>query len=357
MLKKLFAALIVSAFMTGVAVNPALAAGSDIADQTLAVVNGEPIFSSDFNAAFMPMLDQFKQTVPQDQQTEAKVNELKTAVLNQKIEETLLKQEAKKQKIKVSKKEVQDAVDQIKKRFANESEFTAELKKENLSRAEFEKKLEEQLAVMKLVRQSIDSKVKAPTESDVKAFYDKVQTKMKGGETGLSKEDDDLATNLANFMKRMSGEQVRLRQIFVSSPKGAASEQAKASQARVEIVKKELAKGTDDFATLAGKFSEDPASKDKGGDIGIVVKGDLPAEIDKVVFGMHVGEITKEPVKTERGFHFLRVEEKRASRTFTFDEVKNDIGQLLYQNESKKAYSAWINDLKSKANVKINKTW
>jgi len=356
MLKKSFAALIAAVFMMGT-MGTAFAAGSDVVDQTLAVVNGEPIFTSEFNAVLIPMLEQYKQSVPQDQQTEARINEFKTAVLNQKIEEVLLRQEAKKQKIKVSKKEIQDGIDQIRKRFANESEFNAELKKENLSMADFEKKLSDQLAVMKLVRQSIDAKVKAPTEDEVRAFYDKVQIKMKGGETGLSKEDEELAANLANFMKRMSGEQVRLRQIFISSPKGATKEQEKAALARVDNVKKELAKGTDDFATLATKFSEDPASKGKGGDIGVVVKGDLPKEIDTVVFNMHVGEVTKEPVRTDNGFHFLRVEEKRASKTFTFDEVKNDIAQLLYQNESKKAYTAWVNDLKAKADIKINKTW
>ncbi len=351
-MKKLYAALIAVVFMTG----NVFAAGSDVV-QTLAVVNGEPVFAEEFNEIAIPMLEQYRMSVPQEQQSEEKVNELKNAVLNQKIEDVLIKQEAKKKKIKVSKKELQDSVDQIKKRFANESEFQAELKKEKISMAEFEKKLSEQVSVMKLVRQTVDSKVKVPTEPQIKEFFDKVQLKMKGGETGLSKEDDELATNLAVFLNRMSGEQIRLRQVFVSCPKNATTEETKAALSRVDIVKKALKNGKTSFAEIAGNYSEDAVSKSKNGDIGIVVKGDLPPEMDKIVFDMNVGEYTKEPIKTDNGYHFLRVEEKRASKAFSFDEVKNEIGELMYRNEAQKAYLGWINELKSKADIKINKTW
>lgn len=349
--KKLLLTLAASIF----AVCNVFAADSD-ADKTIAVVNNEPIMASEFNKVLVPMLEQYKQSVPAQEQTEAKINEFKTALLNQKIEDVLLKQEAKKKKIRVSKKELDDGVAQIKKRFSNDAEFNAELKKEGINMAEFEKKLYEQMSVMKLVEQTMKSKTKAPDEKQAKAFYETVRVKMKGGETGLSKEDDEMVANVANFLKRMSAEQVRLRQIFVNSPKGSSAEEAKAAASRVEIIKKAIKSG-ENFADIAAKYSEDSASRARNGDIGIVVKGDLPAEIDKAVFNMNVGEYTKEPVKTDNGFHFLRVEEKRASKTFSYDEVKNDIAELLYQNEAKKAYTSWMNDLKSKADIKNNKSW
>ncbi|MCL2390213.1 MAG: SurA N-terminal domain-containing protein [Endomicrobia bacterium] len=351
MLKRNLAAVLMSVFF---AAN--IFAASEVVDQTIAVVNGEPIFASEFNTVLMPILEQYRQTVPASEQSDAKISELKDNVLNQKIDDILLKQEVKKQKIKVSKKELQDGIDQIKKRFANESEFAAELKKEGLTMSAFEKKLEEQLAVMKLVRQAVDSKVKAPTEADVRSFYDKVVIKMKGGVTGLSPAEDALADNLSVFLKKMSGEQIRIRQIFISSPKSASADEAKAAQARVDVVKKALQSG-ESFADVAGKFSEDPASKARNGDLGIVVKGDLLPEIEKKVFGMNVGEYTKEPIRTETGFHFIRVEEKRASKEFTFDEVKNDIGELLFRNAQREAYTNFMSDLRSKATIKINKTW
>ena len=196
-------------------------------DKTLAVINGEPIFTSDFNNSLLPILEQYRQNVPQDQQNDARLNEIKDAVLNQKIEEILLKQEVKKQKIKISKKEIQDGVEQVKKRFSNDADFNAELKRENLSLSEFEKRLGEQLSAMKLVRQSVESKVTPPTIEQIKTFYDKVQIKIKGGETGLLPAEDQLASNLATFLKRAASEQVRLRQIFIAVPKDAKPEEKK----------------------------------------------------------------------------------------------------------------------------------
>jgi len=351
MLKRFFAALAMASICA-----VAVFAAED-GDRTLAVVNGEPIFTSDFNNSLLPILEQYKLAAPAEQQTEAKVNEIKDAVLNQKIEEALLKQEVKKQKIKVSKKEIQDGIDTIKKRFPNESDFNAELRKENLSASDFEKKLGEQLAATKLIRQSVESRIKVPTEEQVRAFYGKVQLKMKGGETGLSPDEDQIAAYLANSIKRASGEQVRLRQIFVSVPKEANSEEKRAALARVDNIRNHLKNGNESFAELASKYSEDPASKSRGGDLGIVVKGDLLPEIDKKVFSLNVGDYTREPVKTDTGYHFLRVEAKNASKDIGYDDVKNDIGEVLYQNEAKKAYTDWINSLKSKASITTNKTW
>jgi parvulin-like peptidyl-prolyl isomerase len=351
MVKKLLSVFMLSVFVTC----NVFAVDSDV-DKTIAVVNNEPIMASEFNKVLIPMLEQYKQTVPVSEQSEARINEFKKALLNQRIEDILLKQQAKKNKIKVSKKELGDGIAQIKKRFANEAEFNAELKKEGITAAEFEKRIDEQMSVMKLIEQTMKSKTKTPDETQVKNFFDLVQVKMKGGETGLSKEDDDMVANVANFIKRMSSEQVRLRQVFVNSPKGSPAEEVKAAQSRVEIIKKAVKSG-DSFADIAAKYSEDPASRARNGDIGIVVKGDLPVEIDKVIFNMNVGEYTKDPIKTDNGYHFLRVEEKRASKAFTFDEVKNDIGELLYQNEAKKAYAAWMQELKSKANIKDNSDW
>ena len=350
MVRKLLAALVFSIFA-------ACSVFAEDADRSIAVVNNEPIMASEFNKVLVPMLEQFKQSVQASEQTDARINEFKTALLNQKIEDVLLRQEAKKRKIKVSRKELDDGVAQIKKRFASEAEFSAELKKEGITMSEFEKKLEEQMSVMKLVEQTMKSRVKAPDEKQIKAFFDSVQVKMRGGETGLSKEDDDMVANVANIMQRMSAEQVKLRQIFIASPKGASASDVKAAQARAELVKKALREKDANFADIASQYSEDSASRARGGDIGVVVKGDLPAEIDKAVFNMNVGEITKEPVRTDNGFHFLRVEEKRASKVFTFEEVRNDISELLSQNEARKAYAAWMQELKSKANIKINANW
>ena len=98
----------------------------EVVDKTLAIVNGEPLMSSEFNKILEPMIQQYRAVTPLTEQSDAKLNELKNQILEQKIEQMILIQEAKKQKIKVVKRELDEALSQVKKRFPNEEAFQTE---------------------------------------------------------------------------------------------------------------------------------------------------------------------------------------------------------------------------------------
>ena len=326
-------------------------------DKTLAVVNGEPLMNSEFVKIAAPIIDQQRQMIPASEQTEERLNELKNQILNQKIDQMLLIQEAKKAKIKVQKREVNDAVNQIKKRFPNDADFNAELKKEGITYAQFEKRIEEQLMSMRYVEQSMKNKVKQPTEEECKTFYDNVRKQMRGEKVDVPADQKDLVNNVAVLLKRMSSEQVRVRQIFIKSGKNDSAEEKKAALSRVANVKKELAKGTLSFADISEKYSEDEALRQRKGDMGVIVKGDLAKPLEEAVFKLTVGEWTKEPIKSDYGYHFFRVEERKASTSFVYDDVKKDLMEVLYQQNTKKAYDQWLENIKSKATIKINQVW
>jgi parvulin-like peptidyl-prolyl isomerase len=350
-MRRIFVILVAMFFVAG-----NIFATLEVSDQPVAIVNGSPIFRTYFDRVFLSTAEEYKQALPASEQSEQKLNALKDMILNQEIDFVILKQEAKKQKIKITKKEIQDAISKIKKKFKNEFEFDVELKKENITNLEFERRLAAQLAIIKLIRQSVESKIEMPTEIEVKTLYDSVINKIKKVEpTILESEDDVLISNLTNILKRVSGEQAKLRQIFIKCPKGTTSEQVKAAQVKIIEIKKELKRKT--FNEVARMYSEDQTSKARSGDLGLVAKVDLPYNVSTPVFAMKIGEYTKEPIKTDLGYHFIKVEERRTKREITFDDVKNDFAEVLYQNNAKKAYTAYVDGLKSKANIKINKNW
>lgn len=328
----------------------------EVVDKTLAIVNGEPLMSSEFDRIIEPILSQQKALMPLSEQTEAKTNELKNKVLEEKIAQMLLYQEAKKQKIKVSKRELDAAIDQVKKRFPSEEAFKEEMKREGVSQAEFEKRIEEQMMSMKLVEKEVKNKATRPTDAEVKAFYDKVRATMKGEKLNLSKDEEAAVGTVAMYLKRMTSEQVRVRQIFIKCDKTANADERKAALSRVNTVKKELAKGGN-FADLSAKYSEDKALRERKGDMGAIIKGDLTKELENAVFSMTVGNYTKEPIKTDYGYHFLRVEGMNAGQSFTYDDIKNELAEVVYQQKAKEAYDNWVNTLKAKANIKINQVW
>jgi parvulin-like peptidyl-prolyl isomerase len=345
-MNKIFSGLLLVAFfMTG----PGNIFAAPKVDRALAIVNGEPIFESEFNKKF----NQIKDLIfTSEQVPEQEIKELKKQFLERQIEEILLSDEAKKQKILVSKKEVLDYIRKLKSSYANESEFNAELSKQNITSEVLEKNVSEIIKIMKLLDRVLNTK--ELSEAEIKSFYDKAIIKMKGEDTGLSSDSDWLAANVAAELKKIFSERVRIKQIFIKNLKSATDAEIKAAQAKIEIVKKELQ--TKPFAEIARKYSEDLISKSKNGDFGIVAKGDLPLVLERAIFSLKVGDYTKEPIKTDVGYYFIKVEEKLQNREIVFDsKVKDYINDKLLQFNKEKKYIHYVNTLKAKANIKMNK--
>ncbi|MDR1511277.1 MAG: peptidylprolyl isomerase [Endomicrobium sp.] len=353
-MRGIFVAVMAAVFMTA-----NIFAAPKITDQTLAIVNDEPIFVSDFNKVLTPLIKTYKQAVPAQEQTDQKIKEIKDFILNEKIKEVLILQEARKQKIKASKNEVNNFINDLKKLFKNEAEFNSQLKELNVTPAN----LEDKVVSKKLLEKAVMPNVKLPTETELKVFYDKTLEKMKNKSINISllnlknlSLEDSLIAIIANDIKVRSSECVRIKHIFISCPKNATSSKIKMAREKVAIVKKELQRQA--FVDVVRQYSEDPVSKARNGDLGLIVKNDENyPDISKVAFSIKVGDYTKEPTKTDAGYHFIKVEEKHASKNITFDDVKNSILQVLYQYNLAKATEAYINNLKLKATIKISKTW
>ena len=122
---------------------------------------------------------------------------------------------------------------------------------------------------------------------------------------------------------------------------------------KAEDVLKQARKGGK-FDELARKYSEDPGSKDKGGDLGWLVQGQTVPEFEKAAFSLPPGTIS-DLVKTQYGFHIIKVLEKETAHTKSFEEVKESIRGPLLNNKAEDEESK-IADQISAAVRKSNKT-
>ncbi len=89
----------------------------------------------------------------------------------------------------------------------------------------------------------------------------------------------------------------------------------------------ELDKGAD-FAALAKKYSTDPGGA-SGGDLGYFGRDDMVPEFAAAAFALPVGKYTKTPVKTQFGWHVIKVEDRRAGKPPTFDEARDELNRLI----------------------------
>ncbi len=102
------------------------------------------------------------------------------------------------------------------------------------------------------------------------------------------------------------------------------------------------------FEAAASAHSTCP-SKDAGGDLGTFTRGQMVPEFEEAVFNMKNGEVSG-PVKTQFGYHLIKLENIQAGGESEYEEVKNEIEKsLMYQKQSE-AYSKELNNLKSKYN-------
>jgi peptidyl-prolyl cis-trans isomerase C len=149
------------------------------------------------------------------------------------------------------------------------------------------------------------------TDADVKARYD------------------------AEIAKMPKEPEVHARHILVKT-----EEEAKA-------VIKELEAGKD-FAELAKEKSTDP-NKSDGGDLGYFHKGQMVPEFEAAAFAMNKGDVSKEPVKTQFGFHVIKIEDKRDAPPPEFDKVKDQVKQVIMRDK----YMELLKTSKEAAKIEI----
>jgi peptidyl-prolyl cis-trans isomerase C len=134
-------------------------------------------------------------------------------------------------------------------------------------------------------------------------------------------------------VKSMAGqEEVRARHILVES------------EDEAKTILTEL-KGGADFATLAKEKSKDPGAA-QGGDLGYFSKEQMVPEFADVAFKMYAGQLSN-PVKTQFGWHIIKVEDKRVREAPEFDKVKDQIESYMMR----KAQTDYVTKLRQTAKI------
>ncbi len=139
-------------------------------------------------------------------------------------------------------------------------------------------------------------------------------------------------------------EQVKARHILIKVPQEAPEEEKQKAKEKIDEIAAKLKEEDADFAELAKEYSEDPGSKEKGGDLGFFSRGQMVEEFDKKAFEMEAGEIS-EPILTQFGWHIVKKEDKKEESKKTLDEVREDIKITLTDEKAELAAERDVNRL------------
>ncbi len=142
-------------------------------------------------------------------------------------------------------------------------------------------------------------------------------------------------------------DQSKARHILISVPPNADAKTDAAAKAKAETVLKLLQAGGD-WTKLAKQYSDDPGSKDTGGELGFAQRGKMVPAFDNAIFTQKIGEI--DIVKTNFGYHIVQVEERQAAHTQPLSEVQAAIVATLTRQADADAENNYAQQLTSEAN-------
>ncbi|WP_152394110.1 peptidylprolyl isomerase [Paenibacillus guangzhouensis] len=246
--------------------------------------------------------------ITKDQLYDAMLEAGGTSTVNSLIMYEVVGQEAKKEKITVSEADIDKEVENIKKSYGSEEGFNQMLTQYNLTLEALRKEMVPQVQLTKLLTPKV-----SVTDQEVKDYYE------------------------ANKASMSTPEQVRASHILVKTKEEA------------DAIEKEL-KGGADFATLAKEKSTDTGSKANGGDLNFFGKGQMVPEFEEAAFKLKVGEIS-EPVKSDYGYHIIKVTEKKEAINPTLDDKKVEIKEQLTKQKISEMSSEYIQGLRDKAKI------
>lgn len=290
-------------------------------DDVAAKVNGVPITTLELNRSFLAHVEVPYSLVQED----PRAKEVRRQILDNLIDRELLLQQAKSMKMSVTSQQVDAQMQQLAQRFPSQEAFEQALTAQDFTMDAVKKDVESQLLRQQLVKKEILDKVNVNAR-DVQNFYVK------------------------NKDKYVEAEQIHARHILVRVPQEVSPADDAKLKGKADEAQKRAQKG-EDFAALAKELSDD-GSKENGGDLGFFPRGRMVAAFEEAAFALQPGQIS-DVVRTQFGYHIIKVEEHKTGRALPFDEAKEQVKEDLTREQTYERYQQYVAGLRSKAKVEL----
>ena len=285
------------------------AAFGEMIDYIMATVNGEVITYNQFRQRVFEVQEAYRE-VYSGEELEKRLRDRMKSILDDLIKECLLLGEAKRENIKVDKIEIEKMVNTAKSKFKNLDGFYRVLRNEGLTLETLEDKYKKSLMIKKIIQFKVNSKVRIEPY-EISQYYQ------------------------AHKKDFLEPEQVKIRQILIKVD----DDEETAEQTAKDILKR--IKGGDDMTN-------------EGEDLGFINVSELLPELGAAISELKVNEIA-DLVKTQTGYHIIRLEGRKLSKVRKLSEVRDEIYRILFSRKADSIYVDLVDKLKKKADIEVRK--
>jgi parvulin-like peptidyl-prolyl isomerase len=292
-----------------VTICPSLAA--KIEDRIVAIVNADLIMWSEVKREVAPERERLEKQY-RGEELSRRLQMAEAMALTRMIERRLQIQEAKVRSVEVTDQEVKQALKQL----TQQGEKLDEKDPASM------RSVRDQLTLLKVVDREVRSGVMV-ADPEMKRYYQEHRDRF------------------------ALPEEYTLSQIFL---KARASDDLSDVKAKAREVITQLKRG-ESFEDLALHYSDDPTAS-RGGRLGLVRQGELLPAIERGVTNLVPGGIS-DVIESPEGLHIVRLDDKKPKAFRPYDEVRQEIQALVFQQKSEDMFQAWLADLKNKAYIEI----
>ncbi len=301
----------------------------EVVDRIAAVIEDEIITVRELEDKAKEYLPQLEEIEDPQERRERKRSIL-VKVLDLEIRERMIDKEieSNSEKLSVSDQDVDRAIDEVQKmNNLTREQLQSALYSQGMSWSEYRKKLRKQIERSRLVQFQVQGKVEVNEETVKRRCLERKRKGVVG-----------------------SNQRVCASHILLKVPNGTTEAAAEQVRARAVEIKERIDAG-ESFEELATRFSDDTGAKE--GDLGCFARGEMLQAFEEAAFSQDIGLIS-EPVRTQFGFHLIRVRSREVSdEGCQTPQELTPIQNELYQEELERQMNAWVDELRQKSFVEV----
>ena len=268
----------------------------------------------------------------------------KEKVVKELIIKTLLESEIEKRGIKISEEDMKAEMKAIIDKVGSKEELNKLLKQRGISNGEFTEDLKTQIKTKKLINSISNIKI---SDSDAQKYYNNNLDKFKHPEKVRASH----ILISSDYLQLIKDVKTKNKNISVTELNAKVDKLQDEHKAKAEAILREVKANPDNFEKIAAQKSDDKMSGERGGELGFFSKDMMVPEFSKAAFEMKPNTISDSLVKTNYGYHIIKVTDRMEAGTTPFVKVKDEIKFYLETTEQVKVLKNLTDGLMKNAKI------
>ncbi|HEX8091543.1 MAG TPA: peptidylprolyl isomerase [Blastocatellia bacterium] len=279
-----------------------------------------------------------------------KIEVLKEGIIAELIDRALIEAEARRRDLSISEEKFEKTYNGRVAEMGGEELYRTYLAESGITDEEFRQVVRGEI-YGEMLQQELGKEISV-TQSEEQEFYNKEKSNPRF--ENLFKEAERVRAShiLINARRSQITSEIRSKASLDKAATDAkVAEEMNRRRARAAAILVKAKAGTD-FAALARENSDDPGSRDRGGDLGLFTRNTHTAKFDESAFAMKPGQVSG-IVETEYGYHIIKVAEHKPERVRSFDEVRASIEQQVRARKLAEHLTRWLESRRREAAISV----